>query len=705
MRTNWCTLEKEDPGRNSKNEDPGQNIHFPVSSEKPESEVCFRKFDSKKFLPLSKGVVPRDLAIFQAGDDLQETPPPIDVRWRAALSLREAIDIEKETKAFIASLSPPERIVFRRGHRLSKAHRDALLAKLPPGEAIARGLRFSDEPGPVYEPPRGYPSDPHPEPSKLRLWPILMDAWHLVDPLDLELIADGILHGINMGYNGPRSACRILPNLRSAKIHSRATLSLIEKSIARGYVVGWFKDPQFDNLITNPVGVVDKPGSNPPFRLIEDFSQPEEESINDWTDDMVLVYDRIDAAIQHFARHGPGCVMIVFDKKSAYPSIHVREADHHLLGIHWPGKGYAHGRVMKFGAKRSAGIWECFGSIWQSLILEKTDADNCTRWVDDSFSCCSRELAELIVEQILLMARRYNFTLDRAKFTASEIAKFVGIIFNSLEGSLSIPPEKLSKASDLLRSLVHRAHWSKHQLQSILGVLFHFTSILPHCRGFLSRLLATLKASRRRVRVKVTDWMRSDISMWIAILEHWTGTSLAAVRAARQLALPAEGFTFDASPLFGIGIVCDSGEWISVPFTAAQLQSSFVDLAYSSTILEAYALLAILIHFPDLVQGIPIRATTDAKNIELTARKGYSTTPVVDDIFRMHAALQCKLDSIVVVSQVSRAHNQLADALSKNEIDRFKRLADARELSVRASARVPRFAPPWLSQIGPSAFL
>ena len=102
-----------------------------------------------------------------------------------------------------------------------------------------------------------------------------------MDPLDLELVADGITNGINMAYNGPRTRARTLANLTSARIHSKATLALIEKSINRGFVRAWYHSPPFFNLLVNPVGVVPKPGAVPPWRLIEDFSQPHGDSVND----------------------------------------------------------------------------------------------------------------------------------------------------------------------------------------------------------------------------------------------------------------------------------------------------------------------------------------------------------------------------------------------------------------------------------------
>jgi hypothetical protein len=356
---------------------------------------------------------------------------------------------------------------------------------------------------------------------------------------------------------------------------------------------------------------------------------------------------------------------------------------------------------MKFGAKRSAGVWECFGHLWQVLVIDRTDANDCSRWVDDAFTACSLAEGPDLAEQILSLSLRYNFTLDQGKFVASQIAKYVGIIFNSVNMTLSIPWIKRMAALDLIRLLLSLTCWTPFQLKSLLGTLFHFTSILSQCRGYLSRLLACMKGLRGPL--SPDDWLCADLLMWEAILLNWSGSSLVSVRAARGLGLPpALRFAFDASPTFGLGIVCfTTGDWISIQLSPAQLEAAFVEKAHSSTVLEAFAMLCILIHFPDLVRGLAFRANTDARNLECSVHRGYSTKPHADEILRTFAALQCNLDCLMSVHQVPRRRNQLADALSTNDVPKFKRLARERQLFVKDSPAIPRSLPLWLSPTSP----
>ena len=108
------------------------------------------------------------------------------------------------------SLPPGARQVFRSGHRLSRAERDARLAALDPEVRRARGLRLSDEPVDM-------PAEL--ETALLRAWErlpkpvfrvrhILAVLWDRVDPLMLELWADTLGQGANLLYSGPRDRTR-----------------------------------------------------------------------------------------------------------------------------------------------------------------------------------------------------------------------------------------------------------------------------------------------------------------------------------------------------------------------------------------------------------------------------------------------------------------------------------------------------------------
>ena len=173
-----------------------------------------------------------------------------------------------------------------------------------------------------------------------------------------------------------------------------------------------------------------------------------------------------------------------------------------------PGHGFVYSQAMKFGAKRSAGKWEQVGGLWQRLVDELTSAVKSFRWVDDSLSFAdSAGDAERLAKQIIALASRYNYVLAKDKFVVSQRFRFLGIIFDSVNRSLAIPPAKLKATADTICSMLGRTSWSRKELESLLGSLFHFTKVLPLGRGYISRLLSALKSCKAgRRRFQVTDW-------------------------------------------------------------------------------------------------------------------------------------------------------------------------------------------------------
>jgi hypothetical protein len=66
--------------------------------------------------------------------------------------------------------------------------------------------------------------------------------------------------------------------------------------------------------------------------------------------------------------------------------------------------------------------------------------------------------------------------------------------FNTLDMTMSIPPQKLQDTLQLVLDWSHRKTASPTQLKSILGKLFHIAQCCKPARLFLSHMLATLRA-------------------------------------------------------------------------------------------------------------------------------------------------------------------------------------------------------------------
>ena len=71
----------------------------------------------------------------------------------------------------------------------------------------------------------------------------------------------------------------------------------------------------------------------------------------------------------------------------------------------------------------------------------------------------------------------------------------LGVLINTEEGTVSIPPDKLYQISDTVHQWLSRASCTKHQLQSIFGLLLYVHKCVKPAHAFLNRMLAILRSS------------------------------------------------------------------------------------------------------------------------------------------------------------------------------------------------------------------
>ena len=194
----------------------------------------------------------------------QRQPKSIRVVWRTEMALKERIQLERDVASFRLAASHQDWQLFQSGHRLSREHRTALLDNLSINEVANRGLQFSDDPIKPTPPSqllaeqkartiREGVAHPTPAPT-LSYRAILLDAWHVYDPMQLEWCIDGLRNGVSMAYEGPRSKGRSLANLKSGRIHRRAVEALVSKARARGFLAPNFDSPPVPQPLLQPCG-------------------------------------------------------------------------------------------------------------------------------------------------------------------------------------------------------------------------------------------------------------------------------------------------------------------------------------------------------------------------------------------------------------------------------------------------------------------
>jgi hypothetical protein len=523
----------------------------------------------------------------------------------------------------------------------------------------------------------------------------LMYGWHVADPLLLELVVDIIRNGVNMSFLGNRGSRPVPPNLPSFAPHRAAIILKIEEAISKGEMHGWFKSPPFWNLFVHRCGVVPK-GDEGKWRLIEHFSDPAGSSVNDFTPKVKLNFCTVADAIRRFHRAGLGCFMVVFDKKSAYPSLAVRAEDHHLNGLHVPGKGYAYSVVSKFGARASGTRWERVAGVSETIIEDRLQEQpaagpaELARWVDDFIGFLSRcsTQAAVAVDVIVTTTSELGFALKPSKCSdISNVAVWAGIGFRSWPPPMMVflPHDKLRKMRKTLSRLASASSWSLFDIRSAVGSLLRIAMLYKQCRGFLGRFLrlkaaiekqngpgVVSSARARSITITPPRWVPLDIQTWDAIICAWDGSRLLHVCAALGDDVePDLHFRIDAAAVFGQGIwCCSTGDWISAVFSKAQLEFGHGPRAYSTPLLELLPVVSLLLSFD--VRGKVLHIDCDCEAAVKALRKGYTAkSEKMDHVLRAIAALCCLFNCLVIPHDIYAQDNQEADMLSRGNVAEF----------------------------------
>ena len=92
--------------------------------------------------------------------------------------------------------------------------------------------------------------------------------------------------------------------------------------------------------------------------------------------------------------------------------------------------------------------------------------------------------------------------------------------------TVSVTPDRLSELQSRCTSLLSVTHVSRHDLQSLLGVMSFVTSCVRLARVFMSSLLYTLRTYRLSKNCPLSSVNHSDLRWWCHFLPSYNGVSL-----------------------------------------------------------------------------------------------------------------------------------------------------------------------------------
>jgi hypothetical protein len=193
-----------------------------------------------------------------------------------------------------------------------------------------------------------------------------------------------------------------------------------------------------------------------------------------------------------------------------------------LLGITW-GKNYYIDISIAFGLRHGAAFAQRVSTAVCDILAR--EGHTALSYIDD-FLGTQKSYTEADVAFTRAVGLFHELGLEQA--AAKSVAPttsitWIGVAFDTVAMEMSIPPQVLTDTRDLVLQWSTRARASRHDLQVLLGRLFHAAKCSPPARLFVGRMLHTLRAAPSQGTISLPPGFRLDLDWFATFLPSYNG--------------------------------------------------------------------------------------------------------------------------------------------------------------------------------------
>ena len=466
-------------------------------------------------------------------------------------------------------------------------------------------------------------------------------------------------------FGWPVNFYRGAPLVSTATNHPSATRypTHIEHYIAveidHGALARPFTTPPIPFLHISPLMTRDKRDSQW-RRVILDLSWPQGAAVNDgvrgdWYLDgpATIRLPTVEYMEQRLLALGPGAYLYKTDLARGYRQLRVDPAD-------WPLLGFAHAGHYYMD------ICQPFGLRTSSLFMQRTSeaisfihkkagfysrpylddfggAEDSYEGADAALSALQRIMADLGVEEAKHKVCR-----------PSQEMIWLGLLYDTLNMTISILPAKLDEIMELLREWEGRTRASQHDLQCLVCTLQFVAAVSPPTKVFSNRILQCLREAPKRGTLPLSWGFRQDIAFFLALLPHFNGVKIMDkkdVVCQRELELDA--------------CLTGCGAWTGTQCYAKQFPSFVLDRRHTIAHLELLNIAVALKVWRNQWAGQRVRVWTDNANAAIAVQTGRSRDEFMAECVREIFFYSAAFDIELHVLHRPGVQLQRADALSR----------------------------------------
>jgi len=514
-------------------------------------------------------------------------------------------------------------------------------------------------------------------PLDARAWATCLVASQYPDLHAATALVRCLRLGVDLGYQGQRTAAATGENLPSALEHGGAIDADMQKQLALGRRLGPFRTPPYAFFKANPLGVVFKKGKTKP-RVVHHLSWPRgADSVNASVRDFTVGLGAFDRAVAALQACGKGAFIAKVDIESAYRCIPVRPEDWPLQGMRWRDVFYMD-IVMQFGLASATAIFEWYSSAVEYMVRSLLGIVHVEHYIDDFVVIHPQQGGcNDAVQRMLALFAKLGLPVAPDKIDGpAQLMVFLGVLFDTINMTLSLDADRLHAIEAMLADWAQRKSASREELQSLIGTLGFASKVVRASRIFLRRMIGQLKtipmhaaASRQ---YHLSDRFQRDVRWWRTFVRAWNGKSVLPVTQWQADVAGCVELYTDACTA-GYGAVHGSA-WFAGTWTEAEELAARREERDSMPWKELHVVARAVATWGPTWQGMHVRLQTDCQPVVNAWRSGDSPSEAQAELLRTLLYLSAVNDFVLSVVHIAGVDNVCADLLSRGQIEAFRAL-------------------------------
>jgi hypothetical protein len=348
---------------------------------------------------------------------------------------------------------------------------------------------------------------------------------------DVSLV-DFLDFGFPVGFDSKFPLISTYSNHASAQNYPEHVQYYLDTECQEGAMLGPFDStPFWPWLHISPLMTRDKKNSTK-RRVIVDLSWPHHASVNGGTpletylnEPYKLHLPTTEDLAVVIAHYGPGCGLWARDLRRAYRQWRIDPLDWPLMGIK-VGEHYYVDTAVAFGLRHGAAfaqrvsqaVCDILGRQQHTAIPYIDDLVGAAPTVQaaaQGFHRSGELLDELGLQQAVEKSTSPTTCLT-----------WIGVRFDTENMTMAIPSAVIADTGLLVEEWMHKLRATRHDLQVLLGKLFHSAKCSGVARLFVGRMLATLRTAPATGSVPLSREFRADLRWFRDFLPHYNGFSL-----------------------------------------------------------------------------------------------------------------------------------------------------------------------------------